>query len=348
MLEGLCMKKMEGFSHGINLGGWLSQCKYDKNHFDTFIQEKDFEVIKSWNLDHVRVPVDYNLVQNADGSFREDGFIYIDNAIKWCKKNNLNMILDLHKTLGYSFYEGENENGFFENEKYQNYFYSLWEEFSTRYSENKDMLCFELLNEVTSESYCKTWNEIAKKCIEKIRKISPTIRILVGSYWNNSVETVKYLDAPYDENIIYNFHCYEPLIFTHQGAYWISKMNRDFRMPLNTKFADYVRFTKENVSQDGDVFKGCNPDECPDVSYFERLFEDALKVARERNVCLYCGEYGVINKADPKEALKWYRLISKVFNKYDIGRAAWSYKEMDFDLSGSWLKEERDEILKCL
>lgn len=342
------MSKMEGFKHGINLGGWLSQCNYDKKHFDSFIQEKDLEIIKSWKLDHVRVPVDYNLVQNMDGSFKDDGFIYIDNAIQWCKKNNLNMILDLHKTAGYSFYEGENEKGFFENEKYQNYFYALWEEFAKRYAKYEDMLCFELLNEVTLESYCKTWNAIAKKCIEKIRKISPAIRILVGSYWNNSVSTVKYMDPPYDENIIYNFHCYEPLIFTHQGAGWIPTMDTNFRMNLDAKFSDYAKFTKANISQEGDAFEKYDQNKSPDVSYFENLFAETLQVAKERNVCLYCGEYGVINKTNPKEALKWYKLISKVFDKYDIGRAVWSYKEMDFGLLDKWIETERDEVLKCL
>ena len=85
------------------------------------------------------------------------------------------------------------------------------------------MLCFELLNEVTEQSYSKAWNAIAKKCIERIRKIAPEIRILVGSYWNNHVAAVRDLDAPFDKNIVYNFHCYEPLIFTHQGAGWIPK-----------------------------------------------------------------------------------------------------------------------------
>lgn len=31
-----------------------------------------------------------------------------------------------------------------------------------------------------------------------------------------------------------------------------------------------------------------------DSAYFEDLFADAIAVAKERNVALYCGEYGVI------------------------------------------------------
>ena len=342
------MANMNGFKHGINLGGWLSQCNHTKEHYDSFIHAEDLKIIKSWGLDHVRVPVDYNLVQNKDGSFIEDGFVYIQNAIDWCKAAGINMILDLHKTAGYSFDSGEKEEGFFESEKYQNMFYSLWEEFAKRYAKYEDMLCFELLNEVTSKDYCKIWNKIANTCIEKIRVVSPTVRILIGSYWNNHVAAVRDMDPPHDENIVYNFHCYEPLIFTHQGASWIPKMDLNFRMKLDAPYSDYDKFTKANINQEGDAFDKYDPNATIDENYFLNLFEDAIKVAKERNVLLYCGEYGVIEKTDPKELIKWYKLINKVFEKYNIGRAAWSYKQMDFGISDDWISPVRDELLKLL
>lgn len=342
------MANLNGFKHGINLGGWLSQCRPAKEHYDSFIKEEDIKIIAEWGLDHVRVPVDYNLVQNKDGTFKEEGFVYIQNAIDWCKAAGINMILDLHKTCGYSFDDGEQESGFFDEEKYQEMFYVLWEEFAKRYSKYEDMLCFELLNEVTSKDYCKIWNKIANTCIERIRKIAPTVRILVGSYWNNHVAAVRDMDLPHDENIVYNFHCYEPLIFTHQGAGWIPKMDHSFRMKLDAPYSDYDKFTRANINQEGDAFNKYDPNSTIDVAYFENLFEDALKVAEERNVLLYCGEYGVIDYADPKEALKWYKLVNEVFEKHNIGRAVWTYKSMNFGMNGEWISEVRDEVLKLL
>lgn len=340
---------MKGFEHGINLGGWLSQCVHTKEHYDSFIHEQDLKVIKEWNMDHVRVPVDYNLVQKKDGTFMEEGFVYIQNAIDWCKANNLNMILDLHKTAGYSFDEGEKETGFFDNPKYQEQFYVLWEEFAKRFSKYESMLQFELLNEVTDKAYSGRWNAIVKNCIERIRKIAPTIKILVGSYWNNSFDAIRDLDAPYDKNIIYNFHCYEPLVFTHQGGEWVSKkMTRDFKFPLESPFSLYQSKTLEVVKPDCANFTCFNQDETVTAKYFETILQDALNVAKERNVELYCGEYGVIDRANPEEALKWYKMFTSVLDKYGIGRAAWSYKKMDFGLSDEWLEPVRSELLKLL
>ena len=236
------MKKFNGFMHGVNLGGWYSQCNHTEERYDNFIKEEDFKTIKSWGMDHIRLPIDYDLVETADGKRIEKGYDRITKAINWCKQNQLNMILDLHKTAGYSFDLGEKEVGFFDSEELQERFYKRWESFAQKYAnafEGQGEICFELLNEVTDQSYCKKWNAIARTCIERIRKYAPTTKILVGSYWNNSLASVKDLDPPYDENIVYNFHTYEPLIFTHQGAMWVGpKMNPDFRFPLKSTFAE--------------------------------------------------------------------------------------------------------------
>ncbi len=342
------MKQLDGFMHGINLGGWLSQCDHTKERYETFIKEEDIGKIKSWGLDHIRVPIDYDLVEDDNGSYKEDGFVYIQRALDWAKKYDLNMILDLHKTYGFSFDEGEGERGFFDNEDYQERFYKLWEQFASRYGKYADRLCFELLNEVTDREYCERWNAILTTCIERIRKIAPTIKILVGGYWNNSIKSLKDLCPPYDENIVYNFHFYEPLIFTHQGAYWIPKMDTAFRMPFASDYATYAKNTEEQIGDhfdEADIFPA---EQILGKEYFESYFAEALRVAKERNVLLYCGEYGVINLVDTDETLKWYKAIGSFFNSSGIGRAAWSYKEMDFGIADAHMDPIREEVLGLL
>ena len=63
-----------GFYRGVNLGGWFSQCDYSKERLDHFIEEKDMDVIAGWGLDHVRLPMDYNVLETADGELSEEGF----------------------------------------------------------------------------------------------------------------------------------------------------------------------------------------------------------------------------------------------------------------------------------
>ncbi len=341
------MKRFAGYEKGVNFGGWFSQCDYSKERFDNFITEKDFKKVSDWGLDHVRIPIDYNLVEDEDGNYLEEGFAYIQNAIDLCGKYGLNMILDVHKTLGFSFDSGENEAGFFESDELQEHFYMLWEELSRRFGKYYDRVAFELLNEVTDKCFLDKWNEISTQCIKRIRAICPDVYILVGGYWNNSIEALKDLAMPYDDKIVYNFHCYEPLIFTHQGAYWIPDMPSDLRTAYPNTIDNY-KALHENIKKSSlsiyDFIKTKNAD----VSFFEELFAEAVKIAGERNVSLYCGEYGVINLADIESTLKWYKDINSVFTKYGIGRAAWSFREMDFGLDDEHMKDIIDELVNYL
>ncbi|MBR5048074.1 MAG: cellulase family glycosylhydrolase [Erysipelotrichaceae bacterium] len=340
------MKKLEGFQHGINLGGWLSQCDYTEERYSTFITEKDIERISSWGLDHIRIPVDYNLLEDEQGNYRQSGFAHLKDGTDWALRYGLNVIIDLHKTFGFSFDLKEGEEGFFENEEYQERFYRLWEEIARRFGSLGERVAFELLNEVTDKEYCESWNAIADRCVERIRKICPQTRILIGGYYNNSVVAVKDLRKPHDANVVYNFHCYNPLVFTHQGAYWIPAMPHDFRIDIDADLADMQRLTPQVT---GRQMAGYDENEEKlSADYFRGLFAEAVQVAEERGVPLYCGEYGVINLADAGQTLKWHRMIHEVFEEYGIGRAAWSYKEMDFGFIDEHMKDVLNDIVKLL
>lgn len=315
------MKSFDGFKKGVNLGGWLSQCDYSTERLERFIVEDDIKKISTWGVDHVRIPIDYNIVQNDDGSIVTKGFDYIGHALEMCEKYGLNTVLDLHKTAGYSFDKGENESGFFADSDYQEHFYLLWEEFARRYG-NSDKIAFELLNEITDKEFCTGWNRIARECIRRIRAVAPDTVILVGGYWNNSAAAVKDLDEPYDGKVVYNFHCYEPMLFTHQGAEWVDDMDPDMRLT----YAD----SDWNSQKFIDVFR------------------EAFETAQKNGTVLYCGEYGVIDKATKEDTLRWYKDINAAFEHYGISRCAWSYKQMDFGLSDERLSGIIDELIKYL
>ncbi len=317
------MLKDKGFYKGVNFGGWLSQCDYSEERLNNFITERDFAQAAEWGIDHVRIPVDYNVFENDDGTYKESGFERLDRAFEYCEKYGLNAVLDLHKTAGFSFdYYGENEAGFFENERLQERFYRLWEEFAKRYGGLHKRVAFELLNEVTDKDYIDVWNKVSYECIKRIRAHAPETLILVGSYWNNSASAVPDLEKPYDDKVIYNFHCYEPLKFTHQGAYWTDAIIK----------SDRFTFDESNITPE----------------FFEELFAPAIEAAKQNSTTLYCGEYGVIENASPEDVLKWFRCINGVFEKHGISRCAWSYKEMNFGLADNRLDGIRSELVKYL
>lgn len=343
------MKKLPGYQKGVNLGGWLSQGKLTKEHLDTFITKKDIEAIARWGCDHIRLPVDFENIENADGSVKADGYTYIDNCISWCREYKLNMVLDLHKAYGYTFDNPEYSADFFDSTALQDRFINTWDNLSKHFAKDSDIVMFEMLNEVTRFEVIQKWNEIGLRCIKTIRKNAPTAKILFGGVQYSSVHAVKYLPEPVDENIVYNIHCYEPMLFTHQTACWCKGMPTDFHIGYPDSLEKYKTETIKIASSCPDAF--VTKDSAPaklGVPYFEELFSEAVKIAEERNVALYCGEYGVIDTAKLEDTLNWYNDIHTVFEKYGIGRAAWTYKDMNFGLSGEHYKPVIEKIIKLL
>ena len=315
------MLKELGFKKGVNLGGWFSQCDYSEERLNNFITEADFEKIAALGFDHVRIPIDYNVIQNPDGTMRPDGLGRIDAALALCDKYGLKAVLDLHKTPGYSFDAGEKEAGFFESESYQERFYWIWETLAEWFAGMSDRVAFELLNEVTEARFLPAWKHISRECVRRIRFFAPDTIILLGSYNWNSARTVPELDAPYDDKMVYNFHFYEPHVFTHQGAYWMPELQ-------NTRCS----------------YADCGASE----QWFEDFLAPAIEKAKKENCELYCGEFGVIDIVPPEEAVKWFRDLHKVFERHGIAHAMWSWKQMDFGLIDERMDGVRDELLKLL
>lgn len=322
------------FQKGINLGGWLSQCDYSQKRYETFITEEDFKQIAGWGFDHVRLPFDYELLEKDSGETLDENFKYLDRAVAWGNSYKLNVILDLHKTIGYDFNDFGNseKNNLFQSDFAKERFLSLWDRVSARYAKAPNV-AFELLNEVTDLSFIEPWNELIVRAVETIRKNAPETPILYGGVCWNSATYVKNLVPPPSSNIIYTFHLYEPLLFTHQKAPWVKPLDNGKDIPYTTD----MEFFRKNSKCLGLVGENLCRSQAKTMGpeFFTEFLADANEYAKLQGVPLYCGEYGVIDRADSNETVKWFRNVQEVFRWFDIGNAIWSYKEMDFGFNGA-------------
>ncbi|MBH1940188.1 glycoside hydrolase family 5 protein [Mobilitalea sibirica] len=342
------MKTFDGFMAGVNLGGWISQFREaNKEHFTTFIVEKDIKQIASWGMDHVRLPIDYMVIEDDDNPFqyKEEGFAYVDQCIEWCEDNNLNIILDLHRAAGYAFHSLK-ENRLFEDEVLQQRYISLWQAFAKRYKDKGRHVVFELLNEIV-EPNSDRWNALSKRAVEGIREIDQNRVIIIGGNFYNSVFTLNELNPIEDNNLVYTFHFYEPHIFTHQRASWEPLLkDLEFVVPYPSgkdTYKKYLEKSEEFKKRYGFTFK-----ELVDKEYLRSLLQPALEFAKERDVMLYCGEYGVIENVPMEYNLNWHRDMCDLLLDNQIGRAVWSYKQMDFPMVDTHSIVRNEELVKIV
>lgn len=342
------MRDFVGFKKGVNLGGWLSQCDYSEDCLENFIKEEDIARIAGWGADHVRLPFDFNIILDENGELKPNAFKYLDRAVSWTAKHGLNIILDLHKTLGFSFDPAEKEVGFFGDVKYQDIFVNMWVEIAEHFAGNNKNIAFELLNEITDDEFAEPWNKISRRAIETIRKAAPENYIIIGGIHNNSIKGLSLMEKPFDNKIVYTFHFYDPLIFTHQKAYWFDGMSADFEMAYPAPTAEYIEKSKKFPEKKvWEVFEGYSED-VVDARFMEFYMREAVRTAEKMNVPLYCGEYGVIEAAPLSDTLRWHKDMRDVFNKLNIGHSVWVYKALDFGFMDDVRKPIYDELTKLI
>ena len=342
----------EGFQKGVNLGGWISQFdRYDTEHFDRFITEADIREIAALGFDHVRVPVDYVLLEEEDGTPKEDGFHYLEACRQWCEKHGLRMLIDLHECYGYSFdpLKSMDRERFFYDSALQDRFLKLWGRIARRFSDYPEQVAFEPLNEVVLPEVADAWNKVASDYIRMMRTIVPKHFLVIGSVRYSSVTSVPLLDLPLDDRIVYNFHCYEPLVFTHQGAHWVDGMPQDFRIGYPKSIKEY-REAVHSLGLSRNLTGAIDDEGIREVGtdFFEDIFAPALEKAEKDHVPLYCGEYGVIDLADSQDAIRWLKDIHTVMDRHGIGRALWNYKEKDFGFAGEKFAQIREQFIRIL
>ena len=345
------MRVFTGFMKGVNLGGWLSQAKeYTEEHYSSFIKEDDIRDISLLGFYHVRVPVDYNVLTDDEGVVKESGFCHLFDLLSWCRKYGINMLIDLHECYGYSFdplKKDMDRKAFFYSSMLQERFFSLWREILSRFAQYSDMVAFEPLNEVVLPEVTDAWNAILASFIKLVREYSKDAWIVVGGVNYNNVLSVPLLSVPLDERIVYNFHCYEPMVFTHQGAYWVDGMPLDFRIGYPKTLEEYRRAGR---SLNADLAGAVYDNRISEIgeSFFLDIFAPAIAKAEKDNVPLYSGEYGVIDKAASGDKIRWLKDINSAFRKAGIGRALWNYKEKDFGFTDEAFSEIRNEFMEVL
>lgn len=330
---------------GINLGGYLSQCSHEERHYDTFIGEEDIKTIAGWGFDHVRLPIDYEVFETKDGAMIEKGYMRVARAIEWCQNYHLNIILDLHKAYGYDFNDAgdTDKNNLFTSDELQNRFVDLWIQI-VKHFQNYENVAYELLNEVVEKENADAWNRLIRFTLEKIRRVNATAPVIYGGIQWNSVKTLKLLEIPKDPNIIFTFHFYEPLLFTHQKAPWVPAMDPEetVHYPDTMK---YYKKASEKLGFQGEVVTHAKSESMGE-KFVTEMIEEAIEAAKIAGVPLYCGEFGVIDRAPVEDTLRWFEDVNHVFQRYDIGFSVWSYKKMDFGLIDEHYKDIRGKLIQ--
>lgn len=305
------------FHRGVNLTGWFQTSNVQKIDFGRFTRQ-DFKNIKSLGADVIRLPISLQSMTNGAPSYTISPlfFQYLDSAVTWAEEEHISLIIDNHTFDPAKSTPADVESILLKE----------WKQLAAHYKNSSRDIYYEILNEphgITNEK----WGRIQGDVIDTIRTIDTKHTIVVGGADWNSYNDLAGLSHYKDHNLIYTFHFYDPMVFTHQGASWTGPS----MVPLSGVPFPY---NKAKVPPVPPSLKGSwvgkellHYAHDGTVDHLKKLINIAVKFKKQRNVIVYCGEFGVYrkNSANPDRVF-WYRHVRQYLEQNGIPWTIWDYK----------------------
>jgi endoglucanase len=325
--EGVAQRRLAHLQHGINASAWFAQVYdskgYTKEHFETWTTPQDIALIKSMGFDNVRLSV------NPQPMFRHghadeiptDYLAYLDAAVKTILNKDLAVVIDIHPESDFKA-KLANEDDFVEQ------FCDFWRALARHYSTlDPDKVFFEILNEPEVRDRYR-WYGIQAKLAAAIREGAPQHTIIATGARYSADDELLFLEPLADPNVIYNFHFYDPGVFTHQGATWAVNYwhneKTGLAYPSNLESAEKI--AAQVPEETNRLYVLRYGMEHWDAARIDMEISLVADWAKRRNVPIVCNEFGVYRLyADPQSRAAWIHDVRTSLEQHGMGWAMWDY-----------------------
>ncbi|MFH1195051.1 MAG: cellulase family glycosylhydrolase [bacterium] len=309
--------QQQPFNRGVNLTSWFQVDDIRQIQFSKF-DRQDFVQLKSLGVDVVRLPLNLHFMTNGAPDYTIDPLFYffLDQVVDWAEEQQIHLILDNH-TFDVTLDTDPNIDQIL---------IPVWTQMAEHFEDRSNYIYYEILNEPHGIDDAR-WNEIQQAVVDAIRLVDQTHTIVIGPAGWNSYSNLAAMPIYNNDNLIYTFHFYDPFIFTHQGASWTDpSMEPLANVPFPydaSKMPDcppelvgtWIQSELNAYSNNGTIQK------------VRDLLDIAFQFQQERNVQLFCGEFGVFIPNSPNnDRTLWYNIVRTYLEQNNIAWTIWDYK----------------------
>jgi endoglucanase len=308
-------QRCAAFERGMNISNWLEAPWQTNWPTETGYTKADLQLMKDAGIKSLRLPINFAEISDSVYPFNLDTahvlFQRIDTVIKWADELSMNLIIDNH-------HGWELTNANWRNHKDR--FAKLWGTVAKKYQYlDPEHYFFELLNEPPiAFNDLDSLNLLFTTAIDSIRNYTTAHSIIVSpnlGSWGMAFDLYRPLE---DTNLIYTWHCYDPIDFTHQGFSW------------GTQYPAGTPFPYENSFYEQFLYTGLQR-----VIHWKDSFD----------MPLFLGEFGVSEHADADSRCNWVELITHTTDSMDIPWFYWDWR-WDFSMFNGHVISE-DSIIPC-
>ena len=185
-------------------------------YLENYITEADIKWLSEAGANIIRLPFDYRLLNHDDYLGRDiHSYTYLDNAIRWCEKYNIYVLLDMHGAPGGQTGDNiDDSDGYpwlMVDEGMQQIACEIWQDIAKRYAGNPAVIGYNLLNEPIPQYFDKdslkpNLEPLYKRITKAIRKVDQHHIIFIGgAVWETDFSV---FSEPFDDQLAYTFHKY--------------------------------------------------------------------------------------------------------------------------------------------
>ncbi len=197
------------------------------------MSEEDFEFFTGklhgnlirWQLLRWNVPGGPESDFTAYDKWLEEALVKTDQVLEWAKKRHVLIVLDLHSPPGSQASPGgymSAEGPLFTNPAAQAHFIEVWKKMALRYKANTTIWGFDLVNEPVDKDTtpnCLNWQGLALAAGKAVREIDPSRTLIIEPPDWGGAGGFRYFNPVPLERVVYSFHMYSPIRYTHQGVF---------------------------------------------------------------------------------------------------------------------------------
>jgi endoglucanase len=326
--DAIALRRSAALARGINLSSWFaSSSDLSAAHIARHVTPADLKLIHDLGFTYVRVGFDPT--QFTDGGLNSPqskaALARLDQAV--------HDILAAHLSVSLCLFPNDDYKKTLAVQVGVDRYLYLWRALAQHYAgADPDHVFFELINEPELNDPYR-WDGIQAAAVNVIRGVDAAHTIIAtGSFYSGLPEMLK-VQPVRDANVIYNFHFYEPMPFTHQGANWGSfewNYYKDIPYPATP---EQLRGALANVPDESARYilylygaAGWNRAAMLGRLQFARAWADS------NHVPIICDEFGAYRTTVPGDSRSRYiQDLRTSLEQLHIGWAMWDYNG-DFGL----------------
>lgn len=320
---GVPAARLERLTRGVNLSHWFSQMHHGKHEaewFDRYLGEADIRLIAAAGFRHVRYPVEFEMFLDEahPAVLRPEFLARFDTALDRMRAAGLAVIVDWHA-------REETKHRVATDPAFATRAVELWGAMARHLaSRDPEWVFLETFNEPAAKMTPEQWAPIQDRMIDAIRAAAPQHTIVVSPCRWSGIDDLLEMPLHRQTNLVYNFHFYEPMVFTHQAAAWPE---------MGLEPVAGLRYPVESVSKRENLARVGTGEGRRHVEAYaadRAWLAERLATVREwqqrHGLPVTCNEFGVYAKVAPREdRLRWIRDARELLEEAGIGWTMWDY-----------------------